>query len=159
MSDAVPFQPADTHTLIPYLAVRNAVGAIEFYKRAFGATENNRLEWGDGSIMHCALQIGDSVFMLGEEMPEMGSSSPQTIGDSPAGIMMYVQDVDAAMARAVEAGAEVEMPPADMFWGDRFGKLKDPFGHKWSLATQIENVDNDEMARRAAVFAAEMGGG
>ena len=156
MSDAVPSQPADSHTLTPYLAIRDAPAAIDFYKQAFGASENNRLEWGDGSIMHCELQIGDSIFMLGEEMPEMGSSSPATIGDSPVGILIYVEDVDAALERAVQAGAEIEMPPADMFWGDRFAKLKDPFGHKWSLATHIEDVDNEEMARRAAAFAAEM---
>lgn len=158
MTDSERAQPDPYHTLVPYLAIRDAVRAIEFYKQAFSATENNRLVWADGSIMHCELQIGDSVFMIGEEMPEMGSSSPQTIGDSPTVVLIYVEDVDAALARAVGAGAAVEMPATDMFWGDRFCKIKDPFGHKWSLATHIEDVDNEEMARRAAAFASEMTG-
>ena len=155
MSDANSSQPKGYHSLTPYFAVRDAAAAIEYYKKAFNAQENNRLEWPDGKIMHCELQFGDSVLMLGDEMPEMGSSSPQTIGDSPVGVMLYVDDVDAVFAQVVEAGAEVEMPPTDMFWGDRFCKVTDPFGHKWSLATHIEDVDNEEMARRAAAFAAE----
>ena len=109
-----------------------------------------------GSIMHAELGIGDSVLMLGDEAPEMGASSPKTIGGSPAGILIYVEDVDAAFTRAVEAGARAEMPPTDMFWGDRFCKLEDPFGHKWSLATHTEDVADDEMARRAEAAVAEM---
>ena len=159
MSDAVSFKPAGHHSLTPYFAVHDAAGAIEFYKKAFGATEVTRMDGPGGSIMHAEIQIGDSVLMLGDEAPEMGSSSPRTIGDSPVGVLIYVENVDAAFAQAIEAGAEVEMPPADMFWGDRFCKIKDPFGHKWSLATHIEDVDDEEMAKRVAAFATEMSGG
>lgn len=158
MSD-VKFQPDGYHSLTPYFAVHDATNAIEFYKKAFHAEEVNRMDGPGGSIMHCELKIGDSVLMLGDEAPEMGASSPKTIGDSPVGLLLYVEDVDAAFAHAVECGCEVEMPPADMFWGDRFAKLKDPYGHKWSLATHIEDVDGEEMGRRAAAFAAEMAGG
>lgn len=159
MSDAIPFKPAGFHTLTPYFAVHDAAAAIEFYKKAFNAQENTRMDGPGGSIMHAEIQIGDSVLMLGDEAPEMGSSSPKTIGDTPAGLMLYVEDVDTAFAHAVESGCEVEMPPADMFWGDRFAKLRDPFGHKWSLATHIEDVNDEEMAKRIAAFAAEMAGG
>lgn len=159
MSDSVSFKPEGYHTLNPYFAVHDAAAAIEFYKEAFGATERTRMNGPGGSIMHAELQIGDSVLMLGDEAPEMGASSPKTIGDTPVGLMVYVENVDQAFAKAVEAGAEVEMPPMDMFWGDRFCKLKDPFGHKWSLATHVEDVDDEEMAKRAAAAAAEMAGG
>ena len=159
MSDAIPFKPAGFHTLTPYFAVHDATAAIEFYKKAFDAEENSRMDGPGGSIMHAEIQIGDSVLMLGDEAPEMGSSSPKTIGDSPVGVLINVEDVDAAFAQAVDAGAEVEMPPMDMFWGDRFCKVKDPFGHKWSLATHVEDVDDEEMAKRAAAMAAEMAGG
>lgn len=159
MSDAVHFKPAECNTLTPYFAVHDATAAIEFYKQAFGAEEKTRMDGPGGSIMHAELQIGNSRLMIGDEVPDMGSSSPRTIGDSPVGVMIYVEDVDAAFARVVELGAEVEMPPADMFWGDRFCKIKDPFGHKWSLATHIEDIDDEEMGKRAAAFAAEMSGG
>lgn len=159
MSDSVSFKPEGYHTLNPYFAVHDAAAAIEFYKEAFGATERTRMNGPGGSIMHAELQIGDSVLMLGDEAPEMGASSPKTIGDTPVGLMVYVENVDQAFAKAVEASAEVEMPPMDMFWGDRFCKLKDPFGHKWSLATHVEDVDDEEMAKRAAAAAAEMAGG
>lgn len=155
----VKFQPDGFHTLTPYFAVHDAAAAIEFYKKAFNAEEHTRMEGSGGSIMHAELRIGDSVLMLGDEAPEMGASSPKTIGDSPVGVMIYVEDVDAAFNQAVEAGAEVEMPPMDMFWGDRFCKIKDPFGHKWSLATHVEDVDGEEMAKRAEAAAAEMAGG
>ena len=158
MSDAVHFQPEGYHTLTPYLAVRDATRAIDFYKTAFNAQERFRMPAPDGSIMHAELQIGDSVVMLGDENPEMGASSPQTIGGSPAGLMIYVEDVDSAFQQALDAGATAEMPPTDMFWGDRYSKLQDPFGHKWSLATHVEDVDSEEMARRGEAFAAEMAG-
>lgn len=159
MSDAVHFQPEGYHTLTPYFAVDNAAEAIEFYRQAFGAEERMRMPGPNGSVVHAELQIGDSVLMMGDENPDQGAPSPKTLGGSPAGVMIYVEDVDATFERAVAAGAEVEAPPMDMFWGDRFGKLVDPFGHKWSLATHIEAVDKEEMAVRAAAFAAEMAGG
>lgn len=159
MSDAVHFQPEGYHTLTPYLAVDNAAEAIEFYKRAFGAEERLRMPAPDGSIMHAELRIGDSVVMMGDENPDLGAPSPKTLGGSPAGVMIYVEDVDATFERAVAAGAKEEAPPMDMFWGDRFGKLVDPFGHKWSLATHIEDVGEEEMAKRAAAFTEEMSSG
>lgn len=159
MSDSVHFKPDGSHTLTPYFAVHDAVAAIEYYQKIFGAIENNRMAGPRGTVMHSELQIGNSILMLGDEVPEMGSSSARTIGNSPVSLMLYVDDVDTVFEKAVAAGAEAEMPPADMFWGDRFAKITDPFGHKWSLATHIEDVDAEEMDRRAKAFVAEMAGG
>jgi PhnB protein len=137
--------PDGFHTITPYLTVRDAVRAIEFYKTAFGATERGVMKGPDGKVMHAELKIGDSIIMLGEESAQYGALSPQTIGGSPMGLHIYIDGVDAAFDRAVKAGAEVEMPVMDQFWGDRYGKLKDPFGHKWSIGTHVKDMSMGEM--------------
>jgi len=137
--------PEDYHTLTPFLTVRNAERAIEFYKQAFGAQERGVAKGPDGKVMHAEVKIGDSVIMLSDEYPEFGALSPQSVGGSPMGLHIYIENVDAAFDRAVKAGAQVEMPVADQFWGDRYGKLKDPFGHKWSIATHVKDMSADEM--------------
>ena len=140
--------PEGYHTLTPSLTVRNAERAIEFYKQAFGAEVRGGVAKGpDGKVMHAELKIGDSVIMLSDEYPEFGSKSPQSIGDSGMGLHIYLDNVDAAFDRAVKAGASVEMPVMDQFWGDRYGKLKDPFGHKWSMATHVRDMSQDEMKK------------
>ena len=139
--------PEGYHTLTPFLTVRNAVRAIEFYKQAFGAQERGVAKGPDGKVMHAELKIGDSVIMLSDEFPEFGTLSPQSVGGSPMGLHIYTENVDAAFDRAVKAGAQVEMPVMDQFWGDRYGKLKDPFGHKWSIATHVKDMSADEMKR------------
>ena len=140
--------PEGYHTLTPSLTVRDAARAIEFYKQAFGAEVRGGVAKGpDGKVMHAELQIGDSVIMLTDEYPEFGAVSPQSSGGAGMGLHIYVDGVDAAFDRAVKAGAQVEMPVSDQFWGDRYGKLKDPFGHKWSIATHIKDMSADEMKR------------
>lgn len=146
--------PEGHHTVTPGLTVKGADKAIEFYKKAFGATEINRFKGPDGRIMHAEIKIGDSIIFLSDEMP--GCASPQTLGGTPAGLYVYVDDVDAVFNRAVSAGAQVKMPVADMFWGDRFGQVMDPFGHPWSLSTHIEDVSPQEMERRGREFFAQM---
>jgi PhnB protein len=150
---AVSYIPDGYHTVTPHLAVRNAAKAIEFYAKAFGAEELFRMPGPGGVIMHAEVRIGDSTVMLGEEDPGRGATSPQTIGGSPVGLLIYVKDVDASFARAEKAGCTVQMPPTDMFWGDRYGKLVDPFGHHWSLATHKEDVSPEDMAKRMATMA------
>lgn len=142
--------PPGFHTLTPHLVVKDASKAIEFYKKAFGGQEIRRALAPDGkSIMHAELQIGDSRLMLVDEFPEMDCRGPQSIGGTPVTIHMFVKNVDAAFEKAVAAGAEVKMPLADMFWGDRYGQLTDPFGHSWSLATHKEDLTPEEIAKRA----------
>ena len=141
--------PDGYHTATPYLIVNGAAKAIDFYKKAFGATEIMRM--GDGNkIHHAEVKIGNSPIMLADEFPEMGAQSPETLGGSPITIMLYVEDVDTMFKQAVDAGATVERPVADQFYGDRTGGIKDPFGHKWYLATHIEDVSPDELNKRAA---------
>jgi len=148
--------PSGFHTLTPYLAVRGADRAIEFYKKAFGAEELTRMPGPDGkTIGHAELKVGDSVFFLSDEYPGMGCQSPETLKGNTQALHIYVQDVDAAFDRAVAAGATVKMPVADMFWGDRFGKLADPFGHEWSLGTHKEDLSPEEVDRRAKAFFAK----
>jgi PhnB protein len=142
--------PDGYHTATPYLFIRNAAQAIEFYKEAFGATELARLATPDGKVAHAELQVGDSRIMLTDEFPEWDTRSPHTIGGSAVAIMLYVKDVDAVVSRAANAGAKLTMPVADHFYGDRSGALTDPFGHKWVVATHIEDVSPEEMKRRAA---------
>jgi uncharacterized glyoxalase superfamily protein PhnB len=137
--------PPDMHTLTPHLVCKGASDAIAFYARAFGAVEKVRLPAPDGRLMHAMVQIGDSPLMLVDEFPEQGCQSAQTLKGSPVTIHLYVTDVDATVARAVEAGARVTMPVADMFWGDRYGRLEDPFGHQWSVATHIKDVGPDQI--------------
>ena len=151
--------PKGYRTLTPGFCVRGATEAIEFYKRALGARERMRLMKPDGATLaHAELQIGDSMFMLGEEDPAMGGPSAQTLGGSPVNFYLYVKDVGAAVARALAAGAKPVMPISDMFWGDRIGGIEDPYGQKWTLATHTEDVPPREMAKRAQAFYAQVGG-
>jgi PhnB protein len=137
--------PDGYHTLTPYMTVRDAARAIEFYKQAFGAVEKGVMKGPDGKVMHAELRIGDSLFMLADEFPQYGSLSPLSTGGSGMGLHIYVEDVDSAFDRAVRAGAKTEMPVTDTFWGDRYGKLADPFGHKWSIATHKRDMSREEM--------------
>jgi uncharacterized glyoxalase superfamily protein PhnB len=157
MGNQVKAIPEGCHTVTPYLMVRGADRAIEFYKRAFGAEELMRMPGPDGrTIMHAELKIGDSRVYLSEEAPEMGCRSPQSLGGTAIALHLYVEDVDVAFKQAVAAGAQVRMPVADMFWGDRYGKLVDPFGHEWGMATHKEDVTLQEIGKRAEVFFAHM---
>jgi len=142
--------PKGYHVVTPHLVVRGADAAISFYKSAFGAKDKGRMASPDGKIMHAEIQIGDSRVMLSDEFPEMGSRSPQTLGGTPSSLMIYTRNVDALVAQAEQAGAKVTMPPADMFWGDRYAKVQDPFGHEWALATHKEDLSVREMQKRAA---------
>ena len=139
--------PKGYHTITPFVTVRDAARAIEFYKQAFGAKEKGVMKGPEGKVMHAELVIGDSIIMLADEFPEFGSLSPQSIGGSGTGLHIYIEDVDSAFDRAVKAGATVEMPVADMFWGDRYGKLRDPFGHKWSIGTHKADLSMEEMKK------------
>lgn len=156
MSKNVRPIPEGYHSVTPYLVLRGAAEAIEFYKKAFGATEVFRMPAPNGALAHAEIRIGDSQIMMCEENPEMGAQSPQALGGSPTNLFLYVEDVDRAYQRAVDAGATAAMPPQDMFWGDRYGKLVDPYGHEWSMATHVEDVSPEQMAERAqAAFAEE----
>ena len=151
--------PKGFHTLTPGFCVRGAVQAIDFYARAFGARERMRMMKPDGTtLMHAELQVGDSLFMMGEEDPALGARSAQTLGGTPVNFYLYVKDVDAAVARALAAGAKPLMPITDMFWGDRIGSVEDPYGQKWTLATHKEDVRPREMEKRALAFYAQAGG-
>jgi PhnB protein len=141
--------PEGYHSVTPYLIIRGAADAIEFYKKAFGATELFRFPGPDGKIGHAELQVGNSRIMLADEYPDMGYNGPQTIGGSPVALMIYLADVDTVFNRAVEAGATVKEPLQDKFYGDRIGTVVDPFGHRWHLATHQEDVSMEEMERRA----------
>ncbi len=145
--------PAGYHTLTPALTVHDGKAAVDFYQRAFGATVRHVMDMPDGKVMHAELQIGDSVIMLSDEFPDWGALSPLSLGGSGSSLNVYVDDVDAVFAQAVEAGATVKHPVADQFWGDRMGNLLDPFGHKWSVATRIEEVSPEETARRGEEWA------
>jgi len=148
--------PPGYHTVTPYLTANDAAKAIEFYQRAFGAKEVMRMGGPNGKISHAELKIGDSMIMLSDEMPGAGNRSPKSLGGTSVNIFLYLEDVDSAFNQAVSAGAKVDMALADMFWGDRYGKLSDPFGHSWSLATHKEDVAPAEMDRRAKAFMAQM---
>ncbi|HJZ83803.1 MAG TPA: VOC family protein [Polyangia bacterium] len=147
--------PEGYHTVTPYLTVKDAARAIDFYKKAFGAEETVRMPGPDGRIMHAELRIGNSMVMLADENPQMGSKSPQTLGGTAVGLMIYCDDADALFKRASAAGATVSQPLADMFWGDRFGGLKDPFGHNWSIATHIKDLAPAEMKKAQEAFFAQ----
>jgi PhnB protein len=150
--------PAGYHTVTPYLTVNNGAAALDFYRRAFGAQEKERMPGPGGKIMHAELRIGDSVVMLSDEFPGMSTcKAPTSLGGTTGSIFLYVADVDPAFKRAVEAGCKVLMPLTNMFWGDRFGKLEDPFGNQWTMATHIEDVSPAEMKRRADDAMAKMG--
>ncbi len=137
--------PIGMHTVTPHLVCAGAADAIEFYKKAFNATEEMRLPGPDGKLMHAQIRIGDSCVMLVDESPAWGTLGPRSLKGSPVTLHLFVQDVDAFVARAVAAGAKITMPLADMFWGDRYGVLDDPFGHHWSVATHIRDVSPEEM--------------
>jgi PhnB protein len=149
---AVKAIPDGYYSLTPYLVCKGAAKAIDYYTRVFGAQEIVRMPGPGGQIMHAEVKIGNSMLMLSDENKERGALSPETIGGTPASIMFYTDDVDAVYNRAVSAGAKGEMPPADMFWGDRMGNLVDPFGHKWAIATHKEDVTPDEMQKRMAAI-------
>ena len=140
--------PEGHHTVTPYLAIKYGVQALEFYKRAFGATEESKLVTPDGRLGHAEIRLGDSLIMLSDEFPEYGGKSPQTLGGSPVNIHLYVEDVDAFFKKAVAAGAKERKPVMDQFYGDRSGQLEDPFGHLWWVATHKEDVPPQEMQRR-----------
>jgi uncharacterized glyoxalase superfamily protein PhnB len=149
--------PEGFHTVTPGLVVNDGARAIEFYKKAFGAEELSRMTGPGGKgVMHAEIRIGNSTLFLGDESPEMGAVSPTTLKGTPVSLHLYVEDVDAAFKRATAAGATVKMPVTDMFWGDRYGKVTDPFGHTWGLATHKEDVSPEEMTRRAKEFMAQM---
>lgn len=149
--------PAGFHTLTPYLCVRDAPRAIEFYKQAFGAVARNIHHSPDGKVMNADLQVGDSILMLNEEFPSMGALSPLARGGTSVTIHIYCKDVDAAFSKAVAAGAKVKMPVMDMFWGDRYASLEDPFGHSWSIGTHKEDLSAKEIEARGAATFAKMG--
>jgi PhnB protein len=141
--------PEGYHTVTPYLAVDDAAEAIAYYKKAFGAKERGRMDAPDGKIAHAELEIGDSIVMLSDPFPQASTRTPKELGGTSASIFMYVEDVDAVVKQAVQAGATILMEVSDQFWGDRFGTVADPFGHSWSIATHVEDVPPEEMAERA----------
>ena len=147
--------PAGYHTVTAYLTVRGAAKAIEFYKHAFGAKELFRMPGPDGKLGHAEIQIGDSRVMLADESERADTKSPQALSGTATGIFLYVENVDAAFKQALKAGAKETQPLQDMFWGDRFGKLTDPFGHRWMLATHIEDVSPADMEERMAAATAK----
>jgi PhnB protein len=149
--------PEGYHSITPYLAVDDAERAIEFYKDAFGAEEFVRMPGPDGKVAHAELQIGDSKLMLSDPFPQSNVRPPSERGGPTASVFLYVEDVDAAFEQATRAGAMVTSPLEDMFWGDRFGTVTDPFGHVWSLATHKEDLTEAEIAERGKAAMAEMG--
>jgi PhnB protein len=150
MADKVNPIPQEYRGATPYLSVKDAARAIEFYKNAFGAREVMRMPQPDGKIGHAEVRIGEAPIMLADELPEMNFRSPQSIGGTPVNILVYVNDVDKLVDQAVAAGAKLLRPVADQFYGDRLGVLEDPFGHSWSFATHIEDVSPEEMTKRTA---------
>ena len=156
MAAKVKANPKGYHTITPNIVIRDAARAIDFYKKAFGAEETMRMPGPGGKVVHAELKIGDSIVMLADEMPEMGSKSPKAYGGSPVNFYVYLGNVDAAWKRAVDAGAKVVMPLADMFWGDRTGRLEDPFGHSWSLAEHVKDVTPEEIKKGQEAFFKQM---
>jgi uncharacterized glyoxalase superfamily protein PhnB len=151
--------PEGRHTVTPFLVVRGADKAIDFYVKAFGAKELTRMVGPDGkSIMHAQIKIGDSSICLSDENPQCGTQSPQSLGGVASTLYLYVPDVDVSFKRAVDAGCESKMEPTDMFWGDRFSSVADPFGHLWSLATHIEDLTTEEIKKRQESFFSQMAG-
>jgi PhnB protein len=148
MTDAVKPIPEGYHAVTPYLIIKGAAEAIEFYKTAFGAQEIVKMPMPDGRIGHAEIKIGDSMLMLAEEMEEMGFRSPASLNGCPVGFVIYVEDVDTEFQRALDAGATITRPLENKFYGDRMGSVRDPFGYEWSLGTHIEDVAPEEMNRR-----------
>jgi PhnB protein len=153
---AVQPVPEGYNTVTPYLAVPNAAEAIDFYARALGAKERSRMAGPGGSVMHAELEVGDSLIMLSDPFPQASTKTPKDLGGTSVNIFLYVDDIDAAYKQAIDAGATSLMEPDDMFWGDRFGSVEDPFGHTWTIATHIEDVSPEEMQKRSEEFMASM---
>ena len=154
--DRVSPIPEEFHTITPHLVVRGVASAIEFYQQAFGASELYRSLAPDGvSIMHSEMLLGDSRFFVNDEFAEWGVLSPESFGGSPVTLHLYVEDVDSVFSQAVSAGAVALLPVNDAFWGDRYGILKDPFGHRWSVASRLEDLSPAELQKRAKVFASQ----
>jgi PhnB protein len=154
MTEKISHIPKGYHSATPYLLVRGAAEAIEFYKNAFGAVEIMRMPAPGGKIGHAEIKIGDSHIMLADENPEMGYIGPQQLGGTPVSILIYVEDVDRTFTEALAGGATQQRPLENKFYGDRMGTLIDPFGHQWHVATHVEDVSEDEMRRRMASMAA-----
>jgi PhnB protein len=152
MADKPQPIPEGYHSLTPYLIVDGAAAAIEFYKKAFGAVETVRMPGPDGRIGHAEIRIGDSIVMLADENPGMNARSPKTVGGSPVSLLLYVENVDRVVETAVAAGAKIERPIEDKFYGDRMGGIVDPFGHHWYVGTHIEDVTPEEMKKRMAAM-------
>lgn len=147
-SDVNPI-PEDYHTITPYLTVSDAAAALEFYAEAFGAEELYRMDGPEGKIGHAEMKIGDSPFMFADEVEAWGNRSPESLGGTPTSLIIHVEDADAVFQRAIDAGATEIMPVQDHFYGDRSGTVEDPFGHRWSISTHVEDVPPDELERRA----------
>ncbi|QNM97922.1 VOC family protein [Chitinimonas koreensis] len=158
MSEPVKPIPDGYHTVTPYITVHDGQAALDFYQRAFGATVLLAMPDKDGKIAHAELRIGDSLIMLSDEFPVWKAVSPKTLGGRSSSLMLYVPDVDATVAQAVEAGATLIRPVADQFYGDRSGAVDDPFGHNWHISTHVEDVPEDEMQRRMQEWEASQGG-
>jgi uncharacterized glyoxalase superfamily protein PhnB len=148
MADVSPI-PDGMHTITPHLICEGAAAAIDFYKQAFGAVEQSRHDTPGGLLLHASIRIGDSVVFLADANPDWQASGPKTLGGTPVVIHLYVEDAEAVVAQAAEAGATVTMPVQDTFWGDRYGQVTDPFGHQWSIATHVRDVTEDEMIKAA----------
>jgi PhnB protein len=148
--------PEGYHAVTPYLVVDGARDAIEFYKRAFGATERSVMPGPDNKVAHAEIQIGDSVLMVSDPFPQASTKSPKELGGTTTGMFLYVEDVDEVFKQAIDAGATETMAPSDQFWGDRFGSVTDPFGHSWQIATHVEDVSEEDMAERAKEAMAAM---
>ena len=156
MDKSVKAIPDGYHTITPNITVGDAAGALDFYQKAFGAEEIMRMPGPGGKIMHAEFRIGDSHVMIADEMPEMGNKGPRSLGGTPTSFYVFVNNVDAAWKRALAAGAKETMPLADMFWGDRTGRLEDPFGHAWVLAQHIKDVTPADMKSGQDAFMAKM---
>jgi PhnB protein len=156
MPKKAPATPTGYHTVTPSLCVAGAAKALDFYKKALGAEERMRFEGPDGKIMHAEFQVGDSIIMLADEMPDMGAKGPKSIGGTPVSFFVYGENVDAAWKRAVDAGAKEVVPLADQFWGDRTGCLEDPFGHHWWLAQHLEDLTPEQIRKNAEAFFSQM---
>jgi uncharacterized glyoxalase superfamily protein PhnB len=154
MSNVKPIPP-ETHTLTPGLTIKGCAQAIEFYKKALGATEKGRFLGPGDLIMHASIKIGDSLVFLADEMPGMGKS-PLSLGGTPCSITIYTEDCDALFDRAIKAGGKVTMAMSDQFWGDRWGSFTDPYGHNWSIATHKEDVSREDMIERGKAMFAQM---
>jgi len=159
MTTSVKPIPEGFHTVTPYLIQRDAKRALEFYKKAFGAETRVNMPGPDGRVMHAEIKIGDSIVFVSDEYPEMmpGIKSPQSAGVATSSTFLYVQDADAVFKKAVDAGAKALMPVSDMFWGDRYGKVIDPFGHHWGIATHKEDLTPEQMDKRRIEFEKKMG--